>query len=232
MSSGWRADPALRSVWVASLTLGAAVGVFAFSFGVTSVSAGVSLPQTCAISLFVFTGASQFSAISVIGAGGSAAAAYGGAALLAARNAVYGIALAPHLRPKGVLRKLATAHLVLDETTAMAMTQRDPAHRRAAFWITGITLCTFWNLGTLVGALLGAAIDPATFGLDAAFPAAFVAMLWPLLHDTRSRLAAAIGAVVCVSLIPLAPVGVPILCAAGAILVGVPAPRRDARGAP
>lgn len=226
IGDGWRTDPALRGVWVASVTLGAAVGVFAFSFGVTSVSAGASVLQTCAISAFVFTGASQFSLVSVIGAGGSAAAAYGGAALLAARNAVYGIALAPHLRPRGVLRKLVTAHLVLDETTAMAMTQHDPEHRRAAFWITGLTLCSFWNVGTLVGALVGSAIDPATFGLDAAFPAAFLAMLWPLLRDARSRLAAALGAVVCVSLVPLTPVGVPILCAAGAILVGVPAPRR------
>ena len=79
-------EPELRRVVVSSLTLGAAVGVFALSFGVASVSAGASVWQTCALSLFVFTGASQFSAMSVVGAGGSLVAAFGGAVLLAARN--------------------------------------------------------------------------------------------------------------------------------------------------
>jgi predicted branched-subunit amino acid permease len=90
-------DPAVRQVISASVTLGVAVGVFAISFGVSSVAAGATVAQTCALSLLVFTGASQFSAVSVLGSGGSPAAAFGGAALLAARNAVYGLAMAPHL---------------------------------------------------------------------------------------------------------------------------------------
>jgi len=76
-------------------------------------------------------------------------------------------------------------------------------------------------LGTLLGAWAGTAIDPKTFGLDAAFPAAYVAMVWPLLGDRRCRLAAVCGGSICVALIPFVPVGVPILCAAAAVLVGV-----------
>lgn len=219
----WR-DDRLRAVVAACVTLGFAVGVFAVSFGVTSVSAGASVSQTCAMSLLVFTGASQFSAVSVLGSGGSPAAAFGGAALLAARNAVYGLAMAPHLKgPLGV--RLLAAHWTIDESTAMAAAQEDERHRRAAFWITGGSIYLFWNLGTLVGALLGSAIDPEVYGLDAAFPAAFVAMLWPLLRERRSATAAGIGAVVCVALIPFTPVGVPILAASLGILVGVPAPK-------
>lgn len=218
----WR-DERLRPVLAACVTLGVAVGVFAISFGVTSVSAGASVGQTCAMSLLVFTGASQFAAVSVFGAGGSAASAFGGAALLAARNSVYGLAMAPHLR--GSLgRRLLAAHLTIDESTAMAAAQDDESHRVAAFWITGLSIYLFWNLGTLIGALLGSAIDPKVFGLDAAFPAAFVALLWPMLRERRSALAAVIGATVCLVLIPFTPVGVPILCAAVGILVGVPAP--------
>ena len=213
----------MRAVGVASATLGMAVGVFAVSFGVASVGAGASVAQTCVLSLLVFTGASQFSAVSVIGAGGSPAAAFGGAMLLAARNGVYAIALAPHL-PGSLGRRLVTAQLVLDETAAMSLAQREPAQRRAAFWITGVTLYVCWNIGTLIGALAGSAIDPTTFGLDAAFPAAFVAMLWPLLRDPRSRAAAFLGAAVCLVLTPFVPVGIPILCAALAIFIGVPAP--------
>lgn len=210
----------------ASITLGLAVGVFAISFGVGAVSAGASTLQACAMSLLVFTGASQFSAVSVIAAGGSTGSALGSALLLSARNGVYGLAMARHLDGP-LVNRLVAAQLTIDESTAMAMAQDDEPARRAAFWITGVSVYVFWNLGTLIGALLGNAIDPQTFGLDAAFPAAFVAMLWPHLRTRRGWIAAALGAVVCLSLIPFVPVGVPILCASLAVLVGVPAPTAE-----
>lgn len=216
-------DPRLREVVAACVTLGVAVGVFGLSFGVAAVSAGASVAQACVLSLLVFTGASQFSAVSVLGAGGSAASAFGGAAILAARNAVYGLAMAPHM--KGSLpSRLVAAQITIDESTAMAAAQDDDVHRRAAFWVTGGSVYLFWNVGTLFGALLGQAVDPQVWGLDAAFPAAFVAILFPLLRHRRPALAAAIGGSVCLSLIPFVPVGVPILCATVGILVGVPPP--------
>jgi 4-azaleucine resistance transporter AzlC len=220
MRNAWR-DPRMRPVITASITLALAVGVFGISFGVGAVSAGASVAQTCALSLLVFTGASQFSAVSVIGAGGSTASALGGALLLAARNGVYGLTMSRRI--DGPLRRrLIAAQLTIDESTAMSAAQPDIDRQRAAFWITGISLYLFWNLGTLLGALAGSAIDPETFGLDAAFPAAYVAMLWPLLRDGRGRMAALLGAAICLALIPFVPVGIPILCAAMAVLVGVP----------
>ncbi|MEY2446119.1 MAG: hypothetical protein QOE00_2699 [Ilumatobacteraceae bacterium] len=219
MIEAWR-DPRLRPVFWASITLGSAVGVFGFVFGVAAVSAGASVVQACAMSLLVFTGASQFSAVGVIAAGGTTASALGGALLLASRNAVYGLTMARRI-PGSLGGRLIAAQLTIDESTAMAAAQDDPHAQRAAFWITGISVYIFWNLATLLGALVGTAIDPTKFGLDAAFPAGFVAMLWPLLRDGRGRLAAACGAVICLSLIPFLPVGVPILCASVAVLVGV-----------
>jgi 4-azaleucine resistance transporter AzlC len=219
-------DPRMRQVIGACITLGFAVGVFAISFGVAAVSAGASVAQACAMSLLVFTGASQISAISVLASGGTAASAFGGAALLSARNGVYGLAMSRHL--EGSLgTKLVAAQLVIDESTAMAVAQDDPAHRRAAFWVTGVSVYVFWNAGTLVGALLGTAIDPRTYGLDAAIPAAFVAILFPLLREKVPRRAAIAGAAVCLALIPLAPVGVPILCATVGVLFGIPEPRPE-----
>jgi len=222
VSTPWWRDPRVRPVIGACVTLGFAVGVFAVSFGVSAVSAGASVLQACTMSLLVFTGASQFSAVSVIGSGGSASAAFGGAAVLAARNGVYGLAMAPHLTGRLGTRLIA-AQLTIDESTAMSAAQDDEHHRRIAFWITGLSVYVFWNVGTLIGALLGTAIDPETFGLDAAFPCGFVAILWPLLRQRRPAMAAAVGAVVCLALIPFVPVGVPILCATVGILVGVPA---------
>ena len=213
----------LRRVVVSSLTLGGAGGIFALSFGVASVSAGASVWQTCALSLFVFTGASQFSAMSVVGAGGSMLAAYGGAVLLAARNLVYGLALSSSAKSMAgnLPRRLFAAHFVIDETTALALAQSSPRFRKVAFWTTGIGLFTFWNLGTLIGALAGTAIDPQKFGLDIAFPAAFIVMLVPHLRSKLGRQAAVLGGVLCLVSISFLPIGVPILIAALAVLVGV-----------
>ncbi len=215
-------DPALRSAFNASITLGLAIGVFGLSFGVGAVSAGASVAQACAMSLFVFTGASQLSAVSVIGAGGSTASALGGALVLAARNGVYALTMGRRVRGRFGTR-LVAAQLTIDESTAMSLAQDDPVAQRAAFWITGLTVYVFWNLSTLVGALIGSSIDPVTFGLDAAFPAAYVAMVWPQLRSARGRRAALVGSVLCLALVPVLPVGVPILCAALGVLVGVPA---------
>lgn len=225
--SPWWRDAAVRPVISACVTLGFAVGVFAVSFGAAAVAAGASVVQACAMSLLVFTGASQFSAISVIGSGGSPAAAFGGAALLAARNGVYGLAMSPHLGGR-LSSRLVAAQLTIDESTAMAIGQPDPHHRRVAFWVTGASVYLFWNVGTLIGALLGKAIDPLTFGLDAAFPASFVALLFPLLRERVPARAAATGALVCLVLIPFVPVGVPILCATVGVLFGLSDPERVA----
>ncbi len=210
-----------RRVVISSLTLGATVGIFALSFGVASVSAGASVWQTCALSLFVFTGASQFSAMSVVGAGGSVLAAYGGAVLLAARNLVYGLALSSSAKPMAgsLPRRLFAAHFVIDETTALALAESSPRLRKIAFWTTGIGLFSFWNLGTLVGALAGSAIDPQKFGLDIAFPAAFIVMLMPHLRSKLGRQTAMLGGALCLVSISFLPVGVPILVAATAVLV-------------
>src|SRR5215207_5111576 len=115
------------------------------------------------MSLLVFTGASQFSAVTVIGDGGSPVAAFSSGMLLAARHTVYGLALSRVLRGS-LLTRMVAAHLVIDETTAIATAQGDPRAQRAAFWTTGLVLFAFWNLATLVGALAGEAMDPKTFG--------------------------------------------------------------------
>lgn len=219
-------DDDLREVAAASVTLGAVVGVFGIVFGVGAVAAGGSVAQACAMSLLVFTGASQFTAVSVIAGGGSTASALGGAMVLAVRNGVYGLALARDLRG-GLARRVVAAQLTIDESTAMATAQREPRHRAAAFWITGGSVYVFWNLGTLLGALAGTTIDPETYGLDAAVPAAFVAMVAPQFRTARGRVAGALGAAICLATIPFVPVGLSVLCAAVAILVGVPAEDDD-----
>jgi 4-azaleucine resistance transporter AzlC len=205
-----------------AIVLGAAVGVFGVSFGVLATTAGLTAAQACAMSVLVFTGASQFAAVGVIATGGSLASAFGSALLLAARNAAYGVAMAPTFRdhPRG--RRLLAAQVVIDETTAMATAQAGRRARIEAFWVTGIAVFTFWNLGTLVGAVAGGAIgDPEAWGLDAAFPAGYVALAVPHLRTRQGRIAAVAGVAISLTLVPLAPAGVPIVAAALGVVPAV-----------
>lgn len=218
--------PHARRFISASLMIGVAFIIFGLSFGVLAVSAGASVLQSCVMSLLIFTGASQMSAVSVIATGGSAASAFGGAVLLSGRNAVYGLALAPVLRGSSLPARLLGAQWVIDETTAVVSAETDPATRRTAFWISGAILYSSWNLGTLLGALLGSSINPSDFGLDVAFPVMFTAMVASHLRTKQGRLAAIFGAVAAVALAPFMPIGVPILVSAFGMLFGL-APRSE-----
>ena len=205
----------------AGIVLGLAVGVFGLSFGVLAVASGLTVAQASAMSLLVFTGASQFAAVAVVGAGGSTPAALGGALLLAARNGAYALAVSDLLDHPRPLRWLA-AQFVIDESTAMATAQPDAESGRRAFWVTGLAVFVCWNVGTLLGALGGDAVgDPARYGLDAAFPAGFVALLVPHVRSIDGRLAAVIGATVAFLAVPVAPAGVPVLLASVAVLIGL-----------
>lgn len=221
----FRAPDARRFI-SASLVIGVAFIAFGASFGVLAVSAGASVAQATAMSLLIFTGASQMSAVSVIAAGGSVASAFGGAVLLAGRNAVYGLALAPVLRRHSRLAQICGAQWVIDETTAMVTAEADSEHRRIAFWISGSILYTSWCLGTFLGAIVGTNIDPNDFGLDAAFPVLFIAMLAPHVRTQQGRRAALFGGVTTVALAPFLPVGLPILIASLGMLFGL-APSSD-----
>jgi len=216
----WRRDSVVGS----SLLLGAAVGVFGLSFGVLAAASGLSVAQACAMSLLVFTGASQFTAIAVIGSGGSPLAALGSALLLAARNGAYGVAVARFVPLRR--HRWVAAQLVIDESTGMALAQQAPEDRTRAFWATGVAVFVFWNVATLLGAVGGSFIgEPETLGLDAAFPAGFVYLLAPHLRRMEGRVAAALGAAIALVLVPVAPAGVPVLAAALAALVGLRRPR-------
>lgn len=197
--------------------IAAYAAAFGASFGAVSVASGLTVWQTMVLSLVMFSGASQFALVGVIGAGGGGLAAVPTALLLGVRNAFYGVPLTRILgrRSLGGPRRLVTAQLVIDETTAMAVGHDEPESQRYAFWVTGVLLFGLWNLGTLVGAVGGSAIgEPETLGLDAMIPAAFLALLWPRLRTAEGRWVAAGGALVATALIPLVPAGVPVLAAA------------------
>ncbi|VXB30548.1 AzlC family ABC transporter permease [Aeromicrobium sp. 9AM] len=208
-----------RSVIVDSLGVGLATGAYGVSFGAISTTSGLDVLQTCVLSLLVFTGASQFAFIGIIASGGNPVTGALTAVLLGSRNLFYGLSLAQRLNLKGAQR-LASAHFVIDESTAMAVTRENTRQSRLGFYWTGISIFILWNLMTFVGALAGEKIgDPQTYGLDAAVGAAFLGLLWPRLTSWHARLVALFGAAVALGLVPLTAAGLPIILGGGAAVV-------------
>lgn len=208
----------------ASFAVGLAVAAYGVSFGALAVASGLDVWQTCVLSLFMFSGGSQFAMIGVLASGGVAAgpAAITSAALLGVRNSLYSMRMSPIIGGAWWLKALA-AHWTIDETTAVSTAQPILRGQRVGFWVTGAIIYVGWNLTTFIGALLGDLVgDVRMYGLDAAAAAAFLGLLWPRLR-ARQPIAVAIGAaVVAAVLIPWLPPGLPVLAAAVvAIVVGI-----------
>ena len=202
-----------RAVIRDSLSISIAVGTYGTAFGVASVAAGLSITQTCALSLLLFSGASQFAVVGVLGAGGSAISAITASGLLALRNGFYGARMAPLLKVRGIKRLLAS-QITIDESTAIALAHESKSETdgRKGFWLTGIGIYLFWNLATFIGALGAKALgDPAQWGLDATIPAAFLGLLWPRLTTSISRIVAISAVALALVLTPFLSPGLPII---------------------
>ena len=208
-----------RDTFRDALSVALTVGAYGVAFGAAGIAAGFTVLQTCLFSLLTFTGASQF-AVGVMAAGGGALSAVAAATMLGTRNALYGLQMAPLVRVKGV-RRVAAAHLTIDESTgvALAQTPRGTRSMRYGFWLTGSGVFLFWNIFTLLGALGAKALgNPASWGLDAAVPAAFLGLLWPRLTNTYLRVVAATSMAFAMLMTPWLPAGVPIIAS---VLVAV-----------
>jgi 4-azaleucine resistance transporter AzlC len=199
-----------------------AVLAFGVSFGVLAQAAGMGASASIVMSLTTFAGSAQFAVVSVLGAGGTAAAAIGAAVLLNARYGPMALAAAPVFRG-GRLRRLLEAQLLVDESWALA--QRDGRFDRRVLLGAGAGLYVGWTSGTAIGVVAGDSLaDPATLGLDAAFPALFLALLAPLLRTRDALAAALLGAALALSLTPITPAGFPVIAATAACLVGLRRP--------
>ena len=187
------------------------VGLYGAAFGAAGVTADFSILQTCLLSILLFSGASQFAVVGIMGAGGAAISAIATATLLGFRNTLYGLQMAPILKVKGIKRVLA-AQITIDESTAVATLQDNDEDRKRGFYLTGIGVYVFWNLFTFLGALGASAIgDPSVWGLDAAVPAAFLGLIWPRIKNKVQFLVSGIAIAWALLLTPVTPAGIPII---------------------
>ncbi len=197
-----------------ALGVSAATGAYGISFGAISVAGGLNAWQTMALSLLMFSGGSQFGLVGVVASGGSPWAGAATAIMLGARNAFYGLRLSTLLGVRSWRRPLA-AQLVIDESSAMSLGRSTVAAGRLGFYATGLGVFALWNLGTLIGVVGASAMsDPRVLGLDAAAPAAFIALLAPRLRGGEAWAIALVAAMIAVLTTPLVPPGIPVLIAA------------------
>ncbi|CAB4819005.1 unannotated protein [freshwater metagenome] len=204
-------NPKKNQVDKTAFSVAFTVGLYGAAFGAAGVTAGFSILQTCLLSILLFSGASQFAVVGIMGAGGAAISAIATATLLGFRNTLYGLQMAPILKVKGIKRVLA-AQITIDESTAVATLQDNDQDRKRGFYLTGIGVYIFWNLFTFLGALGASAIgDPSVWGLDAAVPAAFLGLIWPRLKNKVQFLVSGIAIAWALLLTPVSPAGIPII---------------------
>src|SRR5919202_4803391 len=203
-----------------SLAVAVAVGLLGVSFGVVATQAGLSPALTLVMSAVVFSGTAQFTAVAILAAGGGVGPAIVAAALMNARYVPMGVAIAPSL-PGGGLRRGMQAMALVDAAWALAARGYGTFDRWLMFG-SSVAQYVAWIAGTAVGALAGGLLgDVHTFGLDAAYPAFFVALLLGEARTRDARAAAVLGAVTALALVPFTPPGIPVMAATLAGLIGM-----------
>jgi branched chain amino acid efflux pump len=198
-----------------------AVAAFAFavSFGVLARASGIHSLEAIVMSATTFAGSAQFAVASILGAAGGVVSAIVAATLLNARYAPISVSVAPVLVGRPV-RRLLESQLIVDESWAMSR-RADGRYDRKLLVGGGLVLYACWVGGTVIGAIAGDALgDPDSLGLDAAFPALFLAILVPQVRTRRALAAAVLGGTIALALLPVTPAGVPIVAAAAACLIG------------
>jgi predicted branched-subunit amino acid permease len=217
-----------RAIRRQAASIVAAVAPFGIVFGAAAATAGLDLWQAVGFSSLVFGGSSQFAAVEILGDDGSIASAAIAGLLLNVRSLAFGLIMAPALIGPW-WKRAAMSQLMIDESTAVGTAQDELRWRRYGYLVAGVGVFVVWNLTTIVGfAVFSDAGDLITdLGLDAAGPAAFLALLWPRLSSAPQRRTAIAGSLIALVLIPVAPPGVPILASMFGVAVGLVWPSRD-----
>ena len=176
-----------------------------------------------AMSLLVLSGGAQFAALSVLQAGGTAAAAIGAGLLMNARWLPMSFAVAPSLAGSTPRRALESQAIV--DASFVLASRPNGTFDRGTLIGSALPQYSSWIVGTALGTFAGGALDePGRFGLDAIFPAFYLTLLAAELREHGARtawLAAVLASAVTLALLPFAPAGVPIIAASAAALIGL-----------
>jgi 4-azaleucine resistance transporter AzlC len=209
-----------REIARQAISIGLAVSPFGLAFGAACAAADLSWMVASGFSVLVFTGGSQFAAVSVLSAAGRPITAVTAGLLLALRSLAYGVVMAP-VMVGSKLKRALLSQLMIDEAIAVASTSTDPALQRYGYRWGGGSVFVFWNVSSLLGAILLRDADSfiSTWGLDATIPASFLALVWPRLRNPTERLTTIVGAAIAAASISFLPAGMPIIAAGLAVFL-------------
>ena len=210
---------ALRSK---AMSIAIALIPFGISFGISCAKAGLPVWQALAFSTLVFTGGSQFAAVGVLGSGGTPATAIASSLLVGLRSLAYGVVMTPYL-PKQFWKRALDSQLMIDEAVAVGTAAKDPKNILFGYRWGGLAVFVLWNITTVIGALIGSQSGDliAKYGIDAAIPASFLALVWPRLQDREQLPIALLGALIALTLTPFVPAGIPIIASSLASLLAL-----------
>jgi len=215
----------------AFLPLSVGVVPFALIAGITAVDAGIPPYQAVGMSVVLFAGASQLAAIELLSKDAPLAVVVLTAVVINLRFTMYSASIAPYFRGVSTLRRWLGAYILTDQAYALSVAEfreKGPEKRgRMAFYFgAAVGLWTVWQIGTVVGALLGATV-PSGLSLEFAVPLTFLALVFPAVEGRPTAAAAVVAAAIAVVATPL-PFNLGLLTAAFVgIAVGVLLERRE-----
>lgn len=210
-------------LWRDVLSMSAAMAIVAASLGAIAVSKGVPLWLITLMGAVVFAGGSEFMVVGLLSSGAAPVTAVLGGLMLNARHLPFGLAVGGLFDSRA--SRLLGSHVMVDESVAFALAEDTPERKRRAYWTTGIALYLTWAPFVFLGGLIGRSVgDPDIFGLDAALPAALLALIMPSLRELPVLRAAVAGAVIALLSTPVLPEGMPIMAALLGVAASLPLP--------
>ncbi len=191
------AGPSVREGFLALVPLWLAAGPFGALYAMQARLAGLSLLETQAMSLLVFAGASQFTAVTLLLGGADALSVILTTFIVNLRHSLLAASIAPYLCNVGTLARAGLAFQLTDESYALSIRRFNEGTGSAAYLLgTNMSMYVCWQSSTFLGYIAGAALpDPARYGLDLVFPLTFLGLLTPMLRG-RPAIATAIAAAV------------------------------------
>lgn len=187
------------------------VGILPFALvtGITAISAGLTIGEAVGMSVIVFAGASQLAAIDLIGSNAPFLVVVGTAVVINVRMVMYSASIAPYLRECTLRMRGVAAYVLTDQAYAASVAEYETNDGRSRLpYYLGIafSLWVVWQIGTALGAVLGAGV-PDALGLEFALPLVFLALLLPAMKDAGTTAAGLVGGTVALA---VATVGVPL----------------------
>jgi len=216
---GWALPTNTQFTTGEAFTIGFAYFTVGLTVAVLHVSDGTA-PWVMVGSIFLVNSVTPTLAYAAVTAsGGSSAAGLFSGWLVSTRFGLFAAAIAPRLWPSKTKRAVA-AHAAFDPNVALAMRESSDANAQRVYTAASLWLCVPWWIGGLIGTLIGSGLsDPGALGLDAVFPAALLAIVWPQLRARDPLVIALLAAIAALLLVEITPGGVPVLVAACAALV-------------